>query len=64
MDNDLPICRNCIHYEPKTSECRAFTPSFNVMEESGFGIWPKVDPNTGWCGQFDDGEDYEFIAEN
>jgi hypothetical protein len=61
-EEDTVFCKNCIHLEPKYDECRCFSPT-HIDGGNGLGVWPLVDPAEGWCGQFDDGEELEFIKE-
>lgn len=61
MSDDI-YCKDCVHFEPDTSECRVFSPT-NVDSENLVGVWPIVNSQTGWCGQFDSGEDFEFIKD-
>jgi len=60
MPFELGNCKDCIYFESETNECRCFTP-VNIDGNTLVGVWPIVDPKSGWCGQFDDGEEVEFI---
>lgn len=55
-DPKVGICKECLYYDSKLSECRVRSPEAH-------NCWPKR-KSTEWCGEWDPDEGLRKRAEN
>lgn len=53
-------CIECIHYHHEPPQCRRFPPNNNI---GGPRLFPSVDPEQDWCGEFESMREVVFEEE-
>lgn len=51
MSEVQKLCKNCIHFDAKSQECRRYAPRPVPVGDQKNIRWPIVQP-IGWCSEY------------